>query len=286
VNNQTPISWFKEYPAQMTSSPKVIMLTASARGIYLFMRFHCWLNISDGGGIPNDDTYIQRIANCTAEEWQASKVQILKNFEERDGVLFDPALCRQSEEVFATAKVRSEAGRASGRARKKCANPHIETDDDETRQTDKTDKTDSMFTTCSTSVEQLPNTCSPPESPDASSGFTGAGISSPADSPTSGRIAAPTSGVPVPDSSNHPQDKGKGSGRENPDVQRLRIACVDCGGKLPNVTNVERLLATYSAKEIEDALREYAPQEDDGFLEYKFFVDGGAEAIIHARRKR
>jgi hypothetical protein len=49
---------------------------------------------------------------------------------------------------------------------------------------------------------------------------------------------------------------------------------------------VENLLKEYSAEEIEAALDEYASTEDDAFLEYKFFVDGGAQAVIAARRNR
>ena len=285
MNNQTPLSWFKEYPAQMTSSPKVITLNAAARGIYFCMRYHCWLNIADGGGIPSaDDGYIQQISNCTAEEWQANKAQILKNFQERDGQLFDPALCEQSIKVFDKVGRLSEAGRASGRARRNAKpSAEIKTDDDGD-ETDKTDKTDK--TLCSSNAEQRLNTCSP-----STSSLFDTEIGSPAPeppdgSPTSGRLAAPTSGVPIP----HAVVKGStakatAAGNKNPDVQRLREVCRAEGGKMPQVADVERLLARYSVGALESALRELSGTEDEEFLEYRFFVDGGAEMILEGRRQ-
>lgn len=292
MNNQTPISWFKEYPAQMASSPKVIMLNASARGIYVFMRYHCWLNIRNGGGIPNDDGYIQRISNCTAEEWQASKAQILKNFEERNGELFDAELCQQGTNVFHVSEVRRESGRAGGRAKSKSAHDSNKTDDDEdeTDETDKTDKTDkirldTLLGICSGNDEQVPSICQPSTTAPPSSPLEQRGVSAPPASPTSGRIAAPTSGVPLPDSSNRPQEKSKAAGKDNPDVQRIQAACIAEGGKLPMTADVERLLAHFSADEIVDALEVMGDSEDDEFLEYKFFVGGGAEILIPARRK-
>jgi uncharacterized protein YdaU (DUF1376 family) len=286
MSNHTPLTWFKEFPAQQTSSPKVIMLNAAARGIYVFMRYHCWLNIALGGGIPNDDTYILRIANCTAEEWQENKAKILKNFEERDGELFVADFHAQADHAYDNSHKRSEAGKASGRARSaktKSAHTDMETDDDEMRQRRQTEKTDSMFNTCSQSDEQAMNTCSPPS---PSSFAEDCGVSSPPDSSTSGRIAAPTLDVPLPDSSNPPQEKSTDAGNEMSDVQRLRAVCFSEGGKMPMAADVKRLLAEYSVGELEDALRELADNEDSSFLEYKFFVDGGAEALITARRNR
>jgi len=307
VSNQTPLNWFKEFPAQQTSSPNVIMLNAAARGIYVFMRYHCWLNIAQGGGIPSGDAYIQAITNCTATEWQDNKALILPNFEERDGKLFVPEFQIQAANAYDVVGKRVEAGRASGRARSaKAAHPNIKTDDDD--ETDRLDRqTDSMFSKCSTHVpqanaEQVFNTCSPLAS--TPSPLEQRGVSSPLDSPTSGRLAAPASGVPIPSAflptplrgappvaahapagSTIPQEDGQRRGQSNPDVRRVREACVEHEGKLPQVAVVERLLVDWSADEIVEALDLMSDQEDAPFLEYKFFVEGGADILLPSVRK-
>jgi hypothetical protein len=310
--SKTPLNWFMEFPAQMTSSPTVIMLNATARGIYVFMRYHCWLNIAQDGGIPNSDAYIQAITNCTAAEWQDNKALILPNFEERDGKLFVPEFEAQAANAYDVVGKRIEAGKASGRARRekaKSANLNIKTDDDD--ETDRLDRqTDSVFSKCSTHVpltndEQVLNTCSP--TAPAPSSLEQRGVSSPHDSPTSGHLAAPTSGVPIPSASlptplrgaspsaSHapagsttPQERSTPACNDNSldDVRHVRAACLALGAKLPQESDVRRLLATYSAEEITGALEDYSDQEDANFLEYRFFVEGAAEILLPAHRKK
>jgi hypothetical protein len=75
------------------------------------------------------------------------------------------------------------------------------------------------------------------------------------------------------------------------DVKHLSGVCYEVLGQTPVPEDVRRLLEQYSVFELEAALREYASlldTEDRSFsyAEFKFFVKGGAAAVITSRRER
>lgn len=297
MNSRSPLNWFREYPGQILSSPNFVMMDATARGIYASMRYSCWQNIATDGGIPNDDCYIQTVSHCTVEQWSERKQQILKNFEERDGKLYDPGLCAQSSSTFESLEAKRAAGRASGRARNEKAREIIKTDDDETDRGDREidrqiDKAVQHPLNIRSTPDEHPFSNSSIEDSSAAPSLFNSGESAPHASPTSGRIAAPTSGVPLAHSFN-PDTEGQNRAVTNPnlgdDIRQVKDACVSHGGKLPSNGDVTDLLTKYSAEEIVEALDEYADSlssiGDENYLEYKFFREGGAHALISKMRR-
>jgi hypothetical protein len=84
----------------------------------------------------------------------------------------------------------------------------------------------------------------------------------------------------------------KSTDREtDPDVLRIREHAHNHGWKLPKVSDVMRLLESYSAEEICDGIEDYDESlntysDDRNYAEYRFFGEGGPNAVISAMRHR
>ncbi len=113
-----------------------------------------------------------------------------------------------------------------------------------------------------------------------------AGESAPDAAPTSGRLAAPTSGIPLPHAFKASQAK-----QPNPDVQKIQAASFELGWKLPAVRDIEAVLAVAALDNILDAMKEYngtlgENTADSQFAERRFFVEGGGLSIMTAIENR
>lgn len=76
---------------------------------------------------------------------------------------------------------------------------------------------------------------------------------------------------------------------DDPRIGELGAFTYELTGILPALVHMTKLLAVYDLPEIKDALKEYADLLEDKELKAgmkSFFAEGGAVAVIHARRKR
>jgi hypothetical protein len=276
-------------------------MNALARGAYWSLQLFGWNKYTQGDGLSADPTFLQRVTGTTPLEWDSVKDQVLAPFKTRDdGTLYLPWQWDAAQQALEKYRKLREAGEKGVEA--KSANCETEKDqmrEDEIR-LDKNGRPDG----------QASNECSdgqPNGRPNGHpSSASAPAASSTGDNPgidlvtrqTSGHIAAPTSDTPLPVSfkSTAPQDDETTSVPDNvlnashPDVIEIRNMCRDECGKLPNVSDVVRLLKEFPADEIKDAFETYVgnlePRETP-MLEYTFFNkdSGGCATIIASRRK-
>ncbi len=112
------LDWFKFYPSDFLTSPTVMMMPPAARGCYITLLSHCWLNAKNGGGIPGKLEYILSVCNCTEKEWNSVKDLVLAKFDKKDGQLFNPRIMTEIGEVQEMTEVRSSAATSGWNARR------------------------------------------------------------------------------------------------------------------------------------------------------------------------
>jgi len=86
-------------------------LTAEEFGAYISLKMHYWQH----GGLPVEDRRLERIARCTAAQWETIKPTLMELFFEGWKL---PRLEEQRAQAEETHIKRSEAGRRGGRPRK------------------------------------------------------------------------------------------------------------------------------------------------------------------------
>jgi uncharacterized protein YdaU (DUF1376 family) len=276
------MAWFKVFVADLVADPEWLEMSSAARGALFTLYVYGWLELAKDRGLSADPKYLQRITNTTPKEWDAIKSQVLANLElKADGRLYPHDLCAQMDNATGVWQAKSKAGKAAKAARDAAAEkknaPKNLSDDDEIR-------LDQIRLDYYEHAPEHSSECSDEHS-SASPSVVNAGISPLHGSPTSGHLAAPTSGVPLPSASKAPQEM------LNPDIVRVREAAFKICGKLPNPTDIARLLDRgYSADEMIEAFDNYANDGDErdlAFAEFNFFGQNGSggEVVMNARRK-
>jgi uncharacterized protein YdaU (DUF1376 family) len=102
VKPQRPqrLDWFAFYPSDFVNSPDVVCMSATARGCYISILAHCWMNASNGCKVPCDDTYLRTITNCSAREWSKVKQEVLRKFKVDDkNCIFNDRLTTEFDQV-------------------------------------------------------------------------------------------------------------------------------------------------------------------------------------------
>jgi uncharacterized protein YdaU (DUF1376 family) len=289
TSTRTPrLSWFKCFPADFVSNSVFLSMSALARGVYWSLILFSWNGLCQGNGLPADPESLQRISGITALEWDSIKTQVLTLFELRDGMLYLPWLVDAAADASEKWHKQKDAAEKAteARAAQKSSAPAAEKENENSPRI-KTDEIDEMrLDKNGRPYGQVFDTIGRPNGhPSASSSDINAGISPLHGSPTSGRLAAPASGVPLPSASKAPQEM------LNTDIVRVREAALQICGKLPNPTDIARLLDKgYSADEMIEAFDNYANDgeyRDLAFAEFNFFGQNGSggEVVMNARRK-
>jgi uncharacterized protein YdaU (DUF1376 family) len=105
----TRMDWFACYPSDFVNSPTVIRMSPTARGAYVFILFHCWLNALKGCSVPDDDEYLMHITKCSKKEWFRVKDIVLSRFVKRDGQLYNERLLEELAIAMKITQTRSDA---------------------------------------------------------------------------------------------------------------------------------------------------------------------------------
>ena len=92
----------------------------SARGAYITLLCHCWLNDS----IPDDDEKLA-ILSGAGDQWNTVRESVLSCFDLNDDVFINERLAKEKKKQNAYKKQKSEAGIKSGLARKVVKNKQV-----------------------------------------------------------------------------------------------------------------------------------------------------------------
>lgn len=264
TSTRTPrMSWFPCTPVDFLTDSDFLAMSAAAAGAYFKLMLYGWNAYTQGSGLSADPASLQRVTGMSSLEWDAVREQVLAHFKVRDdGTLYLPWQWDAAEN--ATEKVRKlrESATAAAEAKSKIAQSKQIDEIDEIR-LDKNGRPNGHQSSASpASVEQ-------------------SGVSSPHDSPTSGRLVAPTSGVPLPHALKAPH--------ESLDVEKIREHAVELGWKMPGVDHIQGLLAEGSVEDVCEAMDEYDGNlngDDSSFAEYRFFAEGGGLTVMHVIANR
>jgi uncharacterized protein YdaU (DUF1376 family) len=296
---RTPrLSWFKLYPAAITTDPAFVMMSAAARGAFLSIMLYSWSNLQTlGGGVPADSRLLAKISNLTEPEWNNIQSEVLPMFETRDGKLYSPYVEEQRSEALERFEQLAAARRNAKRIRES------DGDDEIDRKIDREDEHHTnikrrSYEHSNGSPNGHPNAPSPLSPP---SSLTDCGVSPPHGDPTSG-VLPPTSGVPIPRLSSptalavgsgtplrsvvSPLGETGATGEATPDVQEIQKYSHALGWKMPKAPHVQALLNTgASVSAICEAMDEYdgrlnSDSHDPEYAEYQFFVEGGGRIVL------
>jgi uncharacterized protein YdaU (DUF1376 family) len=108
-----PSPAFQFYPRDFLSDERVRIMDATARGVYITLLCVCWIE----GSLPVEDRAIQRIGDCSAEDWARIRDDVLVCFTENDGRYRHGRLDRERQKQAEYAAKQAESGRLGARGR-------------------------------------------------------------------------------------------------------------------------------------------------------------------------
>lgn len=104
---------FQFYPQDFLADDKVMAMTAAARGVYIVLLCHCWLNHE----IPDDSAVVRRMGLYEGTHWHPVWKMVRRCFHLRDGMLIQPRVERERAKQAYYREMKAKAGRESANKR-------------------------------------------------------------------------------------------------------------------------------------------------------------------------
>src|SRR6478736_2326272 len=99
------IESFPLYPEKLLSSLDLQLMDCCEFGMYCRILFASYIQ-ERPCYIKNDDTLLMRLCRATPEQWEASKANVLKEFKEENGYLYNETLLHIYKEECKGKKVK------------------------------------------------------------------------------------------------------------------------------------------------------------------------------------
>lgn len=104
---------FQFYPQDFLSDDKVMAMNAAARGVYIVLLCHCWLNHE----LPNDPKVIRRLGLYDGKGWPVIWGMIRECLFLKDGKYIQPRIERERDKQAKFRSIKASAGQAGGKQR-------------------------------------------------------------------------------------------------------------------------------------------------------------------------